>query len=491
MFKRSLLLLLCLLLTGLLTPVRAQEDSLFAPGLRPQFQSDLARFALIPEYTANLQLTADFEQAVVSGAITIRYTNTTEVDLPDLVLRVYPNLRSFYGDATLSNVTVDGVPVTPSLDETRSVASLVLPAPLRPGNAAEIAFDYSVTIAHGEQGLQGGIYEQFSYIETELALASLLPLMSVYDPVMGWWRSTDHVQGDAVYSEIANFDISLTYPDYLKVITSGSEIENVPDAAAETITSRYVAPLMRDFSLMASRNYATLSGQVEDITVNIHYLPGHEAEAELALAWSQDAISAFTEAFGEYVYSELDVVETYTSAGGIEYPGLIVVASRLWTTSDNLFFQIVTVHEVAHQWWYAMVGNDQVRFPWVDESLTNYSVAIYYDYINGEQGYQAVLSAYDQQYQSYAEGQGDLPIGEPAIEYTQDAYSPIVYGKGGLFYGVLADQIGQETLLTGLGEYFETHKYRVASPLDIQTALENAVGGELDELFTTWVGYSN
>jgi len=248
---------------------------------------------------------------------------------------------------------------------------------------------------------------------------------------------------------------------------------------------------MRDFSLMASGEYATLSGSAEDIDVNIHYLPGHEAEAELALEWTLDAIAAFTEYFGGYVYRELDVVETHTTAGGIEYPGLIVVADRLWATQDNLFFQVVVVHEVAHQWWYSLVGNDQVRYPWLDESLTNYSVALYYDYIQGEPAYNAVLSAYQGQYEEFATNAGDLPIGEPASQYSEGAYSPIVYAKGGLFYATIAEEVGKDTLLEALHQYFEAYKYRTATPLDLQTTLENTSGIELNDLFIEWVGYSN
>jgi hypothetical protein len=31
------------------------------------------------------------------------------------------------------------------------------------------------------------------------------------------------------------------------------------------------------------------------------------------------------------------------------------------------------VHETAHQWWYALVGNDEYRHPWMDEALAQYT----------------------------------------------------------------------------------------------------------------------
>jgi uncharacterized protein (DUF2342 family) len=56
------------------------------------------------------------------------------------------------------------------------------------------------------------------------------------------------------------------------------------------------------------------------------------------------------------------VVETPTAAGGIEYPGLVVIADRLWSQANQRFMWVV-IHEVAHQWWFSLVGNDQTRDP--------------------------------------------------------------------------------------------------------------------------------
>jgi aminopeptidase N len=44
---------------------------------------------------------------------------------------------------------------------------------------------------------------------------------------------------------------------------------------------------------------------------------------------------------------------------------------------------VVIVHETAHQWWYSMVGNDQILEPWLDESLADYSEVVYYDEKSG------------------------------------------------------------------------------------------------------------
>jgi hypothetical protein len=96
----------------LVRPGSAQDNDFFAQGLRPNFAGDLARFPDAPLYTYQLELIPDFDQTLITGTGRIVYTNTTPDSLQEVVLRVYPNLSSFGGDATLSETTVNGAAVT-------------------------------------------------------------------------------------------------------------------------------------------------------------------------------------------------------------------------------------------------------------------------------------------------------------------------------------------------------------------------------------------
>lgn len=495
MKRAAVLVGLAILLVGGFSPLKAQMIAPDAPpflahGLRPQFVGDLEAFPDVPQYTFNLTLIADFDQAVLVGRGSLRYTNITPDILTEIVLRLYPNLETFGGDAVIENATISGEPIAPSLDETRSVVGLILPQVLPPGESVTIDFDYSVTVFHDRKRL----YNQFSYLETELALASALPLLSVYDEGAGWWRGTQHAQGDAVYSEVGNFDVTLTAPDYLKVITSGTTVEEAP-AADGSITYHYAAPLMRDFAIMASRNYQTVAGSVGDIALEVHYLTPDPEAAQKVLQWAADALMAYTQQYGEYVYPELDVVETYTSAGGIEYPGLIVASNEVWGLSGNsrerLIFEWVIAHEVAHQWWYSMVGNNQVIFPWLDEALTDYSVAIYWEAIEGQAGYQELIGIFQRLYTDYESEAGSGLVGQPATAYSVEAYSPLVYRKGAFFFHNLRQLLGDEVFFGALRTYLSAYRYKIATPFDLQTILEQTSGIQLDDWFNRWIGYSN
>jgi aminopeptidase N len=76
------------------------------------------------------------------------------------------------------------------------------------------------------------------------------------------------------------------------------------------------------------------------------------------------AVRTLTRDAGPYRAHELDVVESdFHGFGGMEYPELVMTEIA----------PEATVHEVAHQWWFGMVGDDEYAEPWLDESFASYS----------------------------------------------------------------------------------------------------------------------
>ena len=76
------------------------------------------------------------------------------------------------------------------------------------------------------------------------------------------------------------------------------------------------------------------------------------------------AIIELARRFGPFPFPSLSVARLPAEGGGIEYPSSILMldGSRL-----------VAVHETAHQWFYAMVGDSQALHPWLDEAFAQYA----------------------------------------------------------------------------------------------------------------------
>lgn len=463
----------------------AQDENKFGPAMQPEFQSDIAAFPNIPQITLSATLTISEQEATVAGQLQVLYTNASPDSLNEMVFRLYPNYPSFGGQTKVSNVQVNGRPVTPQLDTGSTIVSVPLLTPLATGEQASVSMDFSSTVFANRSVL----YAQYSYLAGNLALPNFFPLLSVYETGVGWWRNVAHPQGDAVYSPTANFEVTLTAPDNWILITSGTRIDSTTHAD-QTQTTHYVAPLMRDFALMASPRYETISGEQDGIIIDVHYFSGGDDAAREALRFAVDSVRIFNAHFGEYPFAELDIVETYTSAGGIEYPGLVVVQSGSWRVGDS-YLEIVVAHEVAHQWWYSLIGNDQTRDPWLDESLAQYSTALYYGDVYGINAQESFLDSLEGSWLNYRLNYDDMVIGLAPSDYSDSAYFSIVYAKGPLFFELLAATYGQDALLQALHDYFAAYRYQIATPSRLQTSLEASLGQDLDSLFMEWVGQSN
>jgi aminopeptidase N len=218
-------------------------------------------------------------------------------------------------------------------------------------------------------------------------------------------------------------------------------------------------------------------------------LPGDAESGQRALNWARDAITVFENRFGPYPFRELDIVESPTSAGGIEYPGLFTISSRLYQDPGQLnFFEFATVHETAHQWFYSTVGSDQVNHPWLDEALAQYATLVYFeDRYGPEQGRIIQQQYFDPQYEQARERFGDRPAGLPVGAYEEEAYNAFIYAKAPKFFAAVRSQIGDDAFFGALKSYYSDFKFRNAYPSDLVKAFNAASGQDITPLYRQWI----
>ncbi len=439
-------------------------------GMTPDSVSDMTRYDMV------VQLTDDL--SAVAGEATIRYTNRETVPLDMLYLHLFPNLWD--GGLTTTNVTVAGAPVEVTSPSDDDILGVTLAAPLMPGETVELALEFAVDVPSGD-GV--GNYGEFAYQDDILALAHFYPTMVVYDT--DWRLETPSSQGDVIFNDAGLYDVTFVAPAGMKVAATGATVESrdLPDGRTAW---RLVGGPMRDFNIVASKRYETETRQVGGVEVVSHFLPEDKPGGQLALKYASDALRIYGDAFGPYPYRALDVVATATEAGGIEYPGMIVVARALYDAADPTgFFQAATAHEVAHQWWYNVVGNDQVNDPWLDEAAAQYATQLYYGEVYGPNGAAAFEKSLDDRWARV--DHADRPIGLPVEDYAGREYGAIVYGRGPLFLNALRDRIGSDVMTELLRRYYEENRWGIATPERFRALAEEVSGQDLTDLFTEWV----
>ena len=429
----------------------------------------------------DIELSIDVESRMILGQADIYYTNSEGIPLKEVAFRLFPQTPSYGGQMRVDKMLAGGRPIPKRLDLLNSALYVLLSQPLNPTESLLFQLTFSAQVP---DGIDAG-YGQFSFSEGILALPHVYPLIPVYDDE-GWNVELAPPYGDAVYSDVALYRVEVKAPSDQVVAASGSILTRVEHIGGSATTTFVTGPV-RDFAVVMSADFVTSTNRVDGTQVTSYYVPSHAEAGQQALEYASNALKVFNENFGQYPYTELDVVETPTTAGGIEYPGLVVIGQSLYSESGD-FFEFATVHETAHQWWYGLVGNDQVDEPWLDEALTQYSTLLYYEQVRDSSTADAIRSHYfERHYDELIQENRDAPIGQPVRAYSREDYGPVVYGKGPLFFHALRAEVGNEMFFTVLRAYFRAYRYKVATAEEFLDLAEEVSGRDLDSLYRKWI----
>jgi hypothetical protein len=463
------------------TPVVDLQDlSPYQADLRSSFVSDVQAVPDATRYFIQVTLVPG-ETPTLTGVERVRYTNTETVPLDALYFRLYPNLPGYGGRMTIERVMLSGALVETALEAKDSALRVPLDPPLIPGDDVDLTLWFRDTLPTDTSAGYG----LFAFADGVYALAGFYPTIPVYDDE-GWNVEVGPPYGDATFTDVAFYQVHLTVPADLTVVASGSTLQTL-DNEDGTRTWIAVGGPMRDFYIAMSADYGVVSEEVDGTLVNSYYRSAQAESGQRALQYAANALRLFSQEFGPYPYTELDVVATPTNAGGIEYPGAIVVAQGLYDQPDG-FFELATAHEVAHQWWYGLVGNDQLDEPWLDESLTNYSAYLYFEGTAGQAQADVIKQrVFEAPYQAAQESGQDRAVAGPVASFSEGNYGTIVYGKGPLFFDAVRAKLGDDAFFASLQAYLKAHRYGIAYPEDLIAAFDDTSGQKIDGLYDFWI----
>ena len=286
----------------------------------------------------------------MSGDVSVRFTPDLATDR--LVFRLWPNgprIAGAGGQLTTGDVTVDGRSTPANLENpTTLVVPLgrVLPA----GVAVTAAMPWQLR-------LPGPIDDRVARAGNALRIGSFFPILP-WEPGTGWALDPPTAAyAEAATAPAADFTMSVTAPEGYTVLASGA-----PDGRGT-----WTGTGMREVALSAGRfRIATVTARGPDpvpVTVGV--------EEDLALAPQPfadkvaRAIEEFSSRYGPYPWPEYTLGITAGLRGGVEFPGHVMQGPGTIGRT--------TSHEVAHQWFYALAGNDQGRDPWIDEALATFA----------------------------------------------------------------------------------------------------------------------
>ena len=446
-----------------------------------------------------VEASLDSEAAVLTVSQTLTLSNRTGEAQDAAVLRTWPNAfqtpdtspaaaeDKIYESCYLDGFSIGALVMSRAMvardgqeaqtvayrytDEAKTVLSVPVPGGWQAGEWITVSLAYTVQIPHMAYrfGVWDGIW----------ALGNAFAIPAVWEE--GTWRTDEYYPvGDPFLSDCMNWTVNLSVPEGFLCAATGYARARTEEGRA---LYEFSAPAVRDFALVVSDRFC-IAQEVRD-NVLVSAFATSQARARELLEDGRQALACFSARYGAYPYQSYTLCEINFPMGGMEYPGLAMIAAdRLDAGGETL--ETVVAHETAHQWWYAVVGSDPVNQAWQDEALCEFSVLEY-----GEERYGAAWRQEREQREIESALRVTVPHGvtpgAPLERFsTMSEYSLVVYDRGAAMLCALDRMLGGE-LDAFLRAYYERFTFKRATREDFEALLEQVTGEDLAPLIRDYL----
>ncbi|WP_406836012.1 M1 family aminopeptidase [Streptomyces sp. AHU1] len=415
--------------------------------------ADSTRTPAAPAYTVNL--TSNTTGKGWTGHESVTFTNASSTALSEVYLRLWDN---YHGTCSAMPIVVSNVSggTAGSLSVGCTALQISLASPVAQGQSATIGFDLAITVPSGA--------DRFGYDGSFVNIGNALPVLAVKDGA-GWHLDPYTNNGESFYSLAADFKVTLDHPTSLLVPATGTSVD-AAGSSGRTVTTA-TASKVRDFA-WAAGPFTKISGTSPAGTaINIYSVTGiSSSSAQSMLTTAKSAVDAHAARFGAYPYGELDaVIDNNYWFGGMEYPGFVL----------DLVSTTALTHEIAHQWFYGIVGDDEYTSPWLDESFTDYATDLAQN-ITGANCWNNV---------SWASSAENITNSMAYWDAHSSRYSTVVYTYGKCALHDLRRVLGDTAMANLLKSYATSHWYGVSTTAEFKAAAQAATTTDLTSFWTT------
>ncbi len=468
-------------------------------------------------YTLSAELVPDTHAVRGSGTMVWRNTSRVATDrlYVHLYLNAFKNGRTVFWRDPMSDFRGDPIdgpgridverffarelekelwpqdPTTPGDPEDATDIEVPLPRPIEPGESLTIDMAWTshlptVTIRTGYAGSFHMVGQWF-------------PKVARLEPDGTWAHFPFHRLSE-FYADYGSYDVTVTAPEAFTIGAVGTAVSQGPAAAAKSAEGaegparkawRFTATDVHDFAFAAWDRFRSLEETTADgVKVTCLFPEGYEASARAEIAAVKFGLGYMGAAFGRYPYKTLTIVHpppAAIEAGGMEYPSLITTGGS-WRRGpiEERSLEILTLHELAHQWFYGLVGSNEHASPFLDEGLTSYAEmdaceAMWPDASAAEAfgirlGLPAVYRA------GALEATGHGSVSDPARAFVSGGdYGALVYSRTAAALRSIGNVYGEDALRRTIGVYARRYRFAHPTPDDFFVAIRDGLGAEAAE----------
>ena len=377
----------------------------------------------------------------------------------------------------------------------RTVMVLTLPRAVEPGQTVEVALSFRAKIPHANArtGYRGDYY----------LISHWFPKIGVFEN--GSWNCHQFHAATEFYADYGVYDVRLTVPDGYVLGASGREVAQEEHGDGRT-SHLYRAEDVHGFAWTASPDFLERKERFEEpglppVEMRLLIQPEHQGQAQRYFDATRATLKLLGTWYGPYVYDRLTIVDPAwgSRTGGMEYPTLFSGGTRKFNPLGGGSPEGVTIHEAGHQFWYGLVGNNEIEAAWMDEGFVAYSTVRVLDAVYPPR----VLVRRYLPLPGVTRNPGAFAIRFPGIEQSRwsglirgyrsqrmtsapaeltylhypGAARAVSYGKTSLWLATLERHLGWDRMQAILSTYFQ--RYRFAHPTAEEFfAVANEFAGE-------------
>ena len=351
-------------------------------------------------------------------------------------------------------------------------------------------------------------------------VAQWYPRVAVFDDIVGW-NTIPYTGPGEFYLEYGDFDINITTPNNMIVVSSGellnpSEVytpeqvkrwtaatnseKTVVIRSAEEVTAASSRPSQKanlkwHFKIKNARDASWAASSAFIIDAARMNLPSgkkglaisaYPVESKGDSAWGRSTeyvkstIEYYSKKWFEFPYPAATAVAG--TPGGMEYPGIVFCGAKaqrggLWGVND---------HEFGHTWFPMIVGSNERQYGWMDEGFNTFINSLSSDnFNNGE---------YKSKYPADKNRMANMytaPALEPILSYV-DNYKErnngtLSYSKPGEGLTLLREVVlGHDRFDRAFQTYINRWAFKHPTPDDFFHTIENVAGESLQWFWRGW-----
>lgn len=414
--------------------------------------------------------------------------------------------RGQYGSIDVTALKVGGQDVLGKTSALDTLLLVPLANPIGPSATVEVELAWKVQLP--------GTFARSGYRGDFHAVAQWFPKIGVFDcgdsagtpppsPATSVpagkgcrWRAHQYHGFTEFFADWGTYEVEIEVPEGFDVAASGVRISESRDKGL--VRSRYIAEDVHDFSWFADSQFRRVSDRIDDDWggVDVHLLTraGQEVHTPRHLSSVRAALLESERRLGVYPYRAITIVvppADASGAGGMEYPTLITAfASPLPEGIRGI--ELVTAHEFAHQYFYHLIGSDEVEEAWLDEGLTETLSAWSVERLFPG-GCSVVRLPYlcisytDELWLSQRRSVGFTPLATRSFELPGSLYGGLSYATTAISMQTLERYLGPERMMTAMRRYTDRYRFRHPRAADFVAAMSEGAGEDLGWYFSQMI----